>query len=102
MIAAAATWAEILKHRDAIFFIDNDPAKDALVNGCSRSTASAEMVRFCRILCATNEVAPWFDRVASPLNISDGPSRGDCEILVYAGASRVVPRSVPELSLTFV
>ena len=102
VIIAAVTWAELLKHRDVIFFIDIDPAKDALVNGCSRSTASAEMFRFCSIFCAKNAIAPWFDRVPSPSNIADGPSRGDCEVLVCAGASRVVPRCVSELSLSFV
>ena len=102
VVIAAVTWADLLKHRDVIFFVDNDPAKDALVNGCSRSTASSEMVRFCRILCARNAIAPWFDRVPSPSNIADGPSRGDCEVLVSAGASRVSPSYVPELSLSFV
>ena len=101
VVIAVATWAGLMKHRDALLFVDNDPAKDALVNGCSKSTASAEMVRFCRLLCAQHAIAPWVDRVPSPSNIADGPSRGESEVLVSAGAMRVAPHQVSELSQSF-
>ena len=101
VVVAVATWAELLSQRDVLLFVDNDPAKDALVNGSSRSSSSSEMVRFCRLLCARHAIAPWFDRVPSPSNIADGPSRGDCEVLVYAGAVRVAPMPVPDLALSF-
>ena len=96
---AVETWSHLLTQRDALFFVDNDPAKDALVNGISRSHISSEIVRACRIRCAALGLAPWFDRVPSPSNIADGPSTGEVELLTRAGAVRVAPSDLPELQI---
>ena len=71
---AFSTWAELIAHRDVICFIDNDPAKDALILGSSRSDWSARVVRDTRKLCATLAAAAWYERVPSPSNVADLPS----------------------------
>ena len=98
---AFSTWKKVVEHRNVLLFVDNDPAKDAAVNGISSSDASSRMVHEMRLLCASQGVAPWFDRVPSPSNIADGPSRKDCEVLLAAGASRVAPLEVHELAIHF-
>ena len=80
------TWSEALTNRDLIAFIDNDPARDALVKGTSSADVSAVYANHCRLLCAELGIAAWYARVASPSNISDMPSRGDFTLLVSAGA----------------
>ena len=42
-----------------IFFIDNDPAREALVRGASSAADSSRYVHACRVLCAAEAVAPW-------------------------------------------
>ena len=88
---AISTWSSYLKSREVLLFIDNNPAKDALVHGVSSSAASSEMVRITRLLCAELASAPWFDRVPSPSNLADDPSRAEESKLLELGASRISP-----------
>ena len=100
---AFTTWANVLADRDILVFIDNDPAREALIRGSSISEDSARYVDGCRLLCAANGTAPWYARVASPSNLADLPSRGDFRLLDASGATRVEPVGVAcEPSLAFV
>jgi hypothetical protein len=92
---ALQTWSAHLEQRDVLVFIDNDPARDALVKGCSTSDASAEYAMYCRILCSQLACAPWYARVASPSNLADHPSRGDFALLLKTGARWREPVSIP-------
>jgi hypothetical protein len=88
---ALKTWEARLAQRDAVFFVDNDPAKDALVHGISSSSHSSELVRFTRLACARLGIGAWYERVPSPSNIADDPSRGEYSVLRKLGAVRVDP-----------
>ena len=99
---ALATWAAQLANRDLIFFIDNDPAREALIKGASAATDSARYAHACRIIGAECAAACWYARVASPSNLADHPSRGDLPLLKKAGATWTEPAPLscePELSL---
>ena len=96
---AFSTWREVLKDREILSFIDNEPAKEALINGSSSSWASAEMVRETRRMTAEGAMAPWYDRVASPSNLADEPSRGHFLRLIKLGAVRVEASELPALSI---
>ena len=88
---AFRTWEGHLAGRDVVVFIDNEPAKDALIHGISSSLQSSLLVRYTRILCARAAVGAWYERVASPSNIADDPSRGKFTALLAAGAIEVQP-----------
>ena len=88
---ALCTWSEKLRYRDVLIFVDNEPAKDALIHGISDSPASSRLVRFTRIFCARLALGAWYERVASPSNIGDAPSRGRFSELLAAGAREVSP-----------
>ena len=88
-----------MKDRDALFFIDNNSSKDALVRGISASNASSKLVKATRIACARFAIAAWYDRVPSPSNLADDPSRKDYTVLYAMGATRVKPESLPELGV---
>ena len=57
------------------------------------------MVRETRRMSAAFAMAPWYDRVASPSNLADDPSRGSFQRLLDLGAARVAPKEIPELSI---
>ena len=86
-----STWAHVIEGRDVLVFVDNETVKDALIHGISRSLASSRMVRFTRLFCASYAVGAWYERVASPSNIADAPSRGLFDELLRAGAVEVAP-----------
>ena len=94
---AFTAWRHLLCDREVLVFVDNEPAKDALINGISSSMSSATMVRETRRLSAAAAMVPWYDRVASPPNPADDPSRGHFERLLRMGASRVPAVELPEL-----
>jgi hypothetical protein len=94
---ALQTWRQKLSNRDVIFFVDNEPAKDALIHGISSSASSSQLVASARLICAEAGLGVWYARVPSPSNIADAPSRGSCSELVALGFSRVdaVPPMAP-------
>jgi hypothetical protein len=97
---AMQTWIRHLENRDVLVFVDNDPAKDALIHGSSSSLSSASLVKTTRLIAAAHGIAPWFARVASPSNIADAPSRRDFAYLLQAGAvqtSMHMPLQEPNL-----
>ena len=98
---ALSTWIEVVSNRQTLLFVDNDPAKDASINGVSASEVSSRMVHQMRLLCTAKGVAPWFDRVPSPSNIANPPSRGDFDELVQLGAIRVDPVILPASDIEF-
>ena len=88
---ALCTWAELVENRSVLLFVDNDPAKNAAINGVSASQSSSLMVTEMRLLCTSRGIGPWFERVPSPSNIADPPSRGSFDELSSLGAVRVRP-----------
>ena len=54
-----------------------------------------------RLLCTAKGVAPWFERVPSPSNIADPPSRGDFEELFQLGAIQVALVILPAFDIEF-
>ena len=72
-------------------FVDNEPAKDALIHSISASPASSRLVQFSRLFCARKALGALNERVASPSNIGDAPSRGRFSEFHCAGASEVAP-----------
>ena len=87
---AAASWAEALRDRSVILFLDNDAARYALVKGYSPVTSAARLVGEAWLSFAACGAAVWFARVPTESNPADAPSRGqECP-----GWQRIVP-SVP-------
>jgi hypothetical protein len=70
-------WSKILDSRRALFFLDNDAARLALIKARSPSVASNLLVRSFLLRDVRAPSWPWFGRVPSPSNIADGPSRLD-------------------------
>ena len=65
-----------MKGRPVICFIDNDAARYALIKGSSPTPDSAWLAALYWEREATVGSYSWFERVPSPSNIADAPSRG--------------------------
>ena len=87
-LIALGLWAEQLRGRRVILFVDNDAAKECLIKGTTRSKASAKLVAdfWCR--AAEYELYIWVERVASAANPADAPSRRACPELERKGIAR--------------
>ena len=83
---ARRVWADHLRGKDILYFLDSDAARMSLVKGYSLSLPS------CVILdkCHTEELRfmsrPWYARVPTLSNLSDLPSR-----LQFRELERLVP-----------
>ena len=86
---AIMTWRERLANRSSFVFVDNNGALAALVKGYSGQLDGSELIAFFWVLAARCRISLFLDRVPSPANIADGPSRGDYALLERMGARRV-------------
>ena len=72
---ALRVWHDLLVDRTVITFVDNEATKCCLIKGYS---PQVDMMAICS-LCTRAEIEQrsvlYFERVASPSNIGDGPSR---------------------------
>ena len=73
---ALEMWAEKVRGRRVVLFVDNDAARGALIKGLTRTRPSARIVSKFWEAAARSEVYLWVDRVPSAANPADGPSRG--------------------------
>ena len=82
-LIALELWAERLRGRRVLLFVDNDAAKECLIKGTTRPKSSPKLVSdfWCR--AAEYELYIWVERVASAANPADAPS------------SRACPRGIP-------
>ena len=83
---AREVWHVKMQGREVFHFVDNNSAKDALIKGSSSHPASQEIVGAVWEQEVSLQSAPWYDRVPSPSNPSDDPSRGRIDALREAGA----------------
>lgn len=94
---AKAHWAEKLKGRRVIFFVDNDSARFALIRMFSPVRASADILWQIAELDLDSRATPWYARVASASNPADGPSRLDFEEARREWAAVRVYPVIPEI-----
>ena len=93
-IGALHEWPGRFYQRYVIHFVDNESAKFGPISGYSPSRASALILGEYWKPTANLLAIPWFDRVPSPSNPSDGPSRlafeGQC------GLTTSMPRRIEQ------
>lgn len=95
-ITARLLWGQLLIGRRVLHFIDNDAAREGLIKGTSGSPGSAALLGVFWDLETVWEAYTWFERVPSPSNVADGPSRLDFETAIKVlKAKRRSPPSLP-------
>ena len=76
-LLALRQWGGTLEGRRLILFVDNEPARAALVKGTTTAAASARIVNDFWALAARLSIYLWVERVASKSNPADDPSRNE-------------------------
>ena len=69
--------SDLLMHRAVLAFVDNDPARHAIVRGGSPVADIASVVDEMCGLEVSRRILLYFERVPSQSNIADPPSRGE-------------------------
>ena len=86
VVLAQELWGDRFRGRRVLIFVDNDAARHALIKGASPSGPSALMVDAFWTREAELEAFSWVERVPSPSNPADAPSRLQFSGLVALGA----------------
>ena len=94
VLLAKMTWAERIRGRRVIFFIDNDSARFSLIRAYSPALASAEVLWKSAEQDSLLALFPWYCRVPSASNISDKPSKLEFKEIISLGG-RVVSAVIP-------
>ena len=82
---AFGVWGALLADMRVLVFVDNDAARAALIKGSSGSMPSARLVHQAWLAASRHGMSPWFERVPSPSNVADAPSRLDLSCLAGFG-----------------
>ena len=91
VLVAKTIWEKFLKNKKAIYFVDNDSARLALIKGYSPVLTSLRIITACSFKDAKNRSSSWYARVPTKSNIADEPSRMKKEYLMKIGAKLVEP-----------
>eukprot|EP00435_Cladocopium_sp_Y103_P049576 s2642_g15.t1 len=75
LIIVAAVWKRFLAGAMVVFYVDNDAAKSAFIQGTSPTNAGRTLLDQFTALEAALRIYPWFGRVPSASNPADPPSR---------------------------
>ena len=76
VLVALKVWEKHLRDQHAVFYIDNDAARQGLIRGYSPSKASCKLISAAWLEVARLRTMIWFARVPTRSNIADLPSRG--------------------------
>ena len=87
-LLARLTWGKELRGAEVVHYIDNEGSKHSLIKGYSPSLECARLLGEIWLEEAKLSSLTWFDRVPSPSNIADDPSRlvFSCSAMTYIEA----------------
>jgi hypothetical protein len=77
ILVAKRVFADRLRHRNVVFYIDNDSAMFGCIKGLSPVEFSAEILRNIGEADLLSQARSWYARVPTEANVSDGPSTLD-------------------------
>ena len=77
ILVAKRLFADWLRHRNVVFYIDNDSAMFGCIKGLSPVEFSAAILRNIGEADLVSQSKSWYARVPTEANVADGPSRLD-------------------------
>eukprot|EP00435_Cladocopium_sp_Y103_P074784 s23_g51.t1 len=92
---ALECWAELMRDRHVIIFIDNDGARHGWISAMADSKHARLILHKGTLSESLLSVTPFFSRVPTASNLADGPSRLSFELCWRIGAEQtVIPENV--------
>ena len=75
LICAMRLWKHKLQGKPVLFFVDNNSARDVAISGAARSAVANRLLDLLLSDECSAEILAWYQRVPSPSNVADHPSR---------------------------
>ena len=75
LICAMRLWKHRLQGQPVLFFVDNNSARDVAISGAARSPVANRLLDLLLSDESSCEILAWYQRVPSPSNVADLPSR---------------------------
>ena len=88
VLLATMVWADLIQQSQVVFYIDNEAAKSAFIQGVGFTKVAKELTTKFDDLETRLGIISWFGRVASHSNLADGPSRLRFDSALLSGAVR--------------
>ena len=88
VLLATMVWADLIQQSQVVFYIDNEAAKSAFIQGVDFTKVAKELTTKFDDLETRLGIISWFGRVASHSNLADGPSRLRFDSALLSGAVR--------------
>ena len=76
VLLARKSYELLIRQRRVIFFVDNEAARYAMIHGSSPSVSLLKLTQAFHSCSIADSSIAWLERVPSPSNIADLPSRG--------------------------
>ena len=68
-------WAAQLSHAPVVVYVDNNSARDVAISGAARSKTANDLLEVLLGIEMQAGVTAWYQRVPSPSNVADKPSK---------------------------
>ena len=75
LICAMRLWKHKLQGKPVLFFVDNNSARDVAISGAARSAVANRLLDLLLSDECSAEILAWYQRVPSPSNVADHPSK---------------------------
>ena len=75
VVCALKLWSRVIDGSPTVIYVDNNSARDVAISGSARSEAACSLLDILLQEEFTAGIVPWYQRVPSPSNIADAPSR---------------------------
>ena len=75
LVASFAVWQDLLAGYQVTAYVDNDPSSNGLVKGAASFPLAHNFIRRFWQLALIRSISVWLERVPSPLNWADMPTR---------------------------
>eukprot|EP00435_Cladocopium_sp_Y103_P010027 s5260_g2.t1 len=102
LVVAVAVWKKYITGAMTVFYLDNEAAKSAFIQGTAATNASKILLKQFTCLEAALKLYPWFGRVPTASNPADPPSRMHFHLPVFKSGHRIkinFPAHLEEMGL---
>ena len=75
VVCALKLWSRVISGSPTVVYVDNNSARDVAISGSARSEAACSLLDILLQEEFAAGIVPWYQRVPSPSNIADAPSK---------------------------
>ena len=80
-------WGDVITDA-VVIYTDNNGVRDTLISCGTQNSIAKKILTATLVLESTKQITPWYARVPTDSNLSDGPSRCSCDKVGSTGAVR--------------